>query len=146
MYRHFAIVTVLLTAGVAMFAEGENRQAQATPVVQTAKPAAPVALATTGTQREPGWWDTETDFDNSFVRPMGRLLGGGGNGLIPDLDETLVPGYSPEYLASLSEEERELLLAGLQENGMLVPDIRSRRSAALSAASIRRSGTGSTLD
>jgi hypothetical protein len=60
--------------------------------------------------------------------------------VIPDLTGVTVPGYSDEYLASLSEEERQLLLQGLQENGMLSPEIRGDRSAAIIAASSRRSG------
>jgi len=70
----------------------------------------------------------------------------GASSMIPDLDEIVAPGYSPEYLASLSEEERELLLRGLQENGMLEPDIQSDRSAAIEAASGRRSGAASQED
>ena len=76
---------------------------------------------------------------------MERLIDRAG-GVIPDLDEIVAPGYSPEYLASLSEEERELLLQGLQENGMLEPEIQSDRSAAISAASRRRSGAASRGD
>jgi hypothetical protein len=73
---------------------------------------------------------------------MESLISGAGS-MIPDLDEIVAPGYSPEYLASLSEEERQLLLQGLQDNGMLEPDIQSDRTAAISAASRRRSGAAS---
>ena len=47
MYRHFAIVTLALTTGLAMFAQGENREAQAAqaPRAQPTKPAAPPVLA-----------------------------------------------------------------------------------------------------
>ena len=49
-------------------------------------------------------------------------------------------GYSTEYLASLSEEERELLLKGMRENGLLSEAGRDAREDALVAASRRRSG------
>ncbi len=148
MYRHFAVLTVVLTASLAMFAEGENREARAAPTVQAAKPAAPVALvpaSSTDTSRQAeSWFDADSFSDYGVGGSSDGLFGSENSSVIPDL-EGLAPGYSPEYLASLSEEERELLLSGLQESGMLEPDIRSRRSAALSAASSRRSGS-STVD
>ena len=149
MYRHFAIITLLLTTGLAMFADGENREAQAAQVVHRAPPkaAAPAAFATaspTPAAEQSGGWGAD-DLDNSFGKPMEGLLGGA-SGIIPDLDDVIAPGYSPEYLASLSEEERRMLLPGLQENGMLEPEIQSQRSAAISAASRRRSGASSRGD
>lgn len=150
MYRHFAVLTVVLTACLAMFAEGENREAQAAPAAQAAKPAAPVALvtatSTNAAARAADWSDVDSFSDSGFGGSVDGLFGGGDSSVIPDLDEGLVPGYSPEYLASLSEEERELLLGGLQESGMLEPEIQRRRSAALSAASSRRSGSASADD
>jgi hypothetical protein len=144
MYRHFAILTVALTASLAMFADGENRQAQAAPTRREARPAAPVALVTApsinGSTHAAGWSDIET-YDSGFGGSMEELIGSEDGSVLPDLEEGLVPGYSPEYLASLSEEERNLLLGGLQESGMLEPEVRHRRSAALAAASSRRSGS-----
>ena len=143
MYRHFAVMTLVVTTGLAMFADGENRQAQATQVDRPApRPAVPATIATASpTQQSAGGWGAESEFDSGFGKPMERLISGAGS-VIPDLDEIAAPGYSPEYLASLSEEERELLLRGLQQNGMLEPEIQSDRSAAISAASRRRSGAG----
>lgn len=142
MYRHFAIVTVAITAGLAMFADGENREAQAAQVAEAkpAKRAAPVALVTaspktTRRQEADGWGG----FDVSSS-PVGSPSGGSSRRVGSDFDGIAAPGYSSEYLASLSEEERELLLRGLQENGMLEPDVQSERAAALGAASRRRSG------
>jgi hypothetical protein len=150
MYRHFAVMTLVVTTGLAMFADGEGRQAQATQVGKPApRAAAPAALATASptaaSQQSAGAWGADSDFDNSFGSPMERLIDGASS-MTPDLDEIAAPGYSPEYLASLSEEERELLLHGLQENGMLQPDIQDQRSAAISAASRRRSGVASRGD
>jgi hypothetical protein len=148
MYRHFAIVTLALTTGLAMFAQGENREAQAAHVArpQPAKPAAPAVLATASpsaaSQVSPGAWGSDSEFDNSFGKPMENLIDGASS-LIPDLDAIAAPGYSPEYLASLSAEEREMLLQGLQDNGMLAPDVQEERVTALNAASRRRSGAAS---
>ena len=146
MYRHFAIVTLALTTGLAMFAQGENREVEAAQVArpQPVKSAAPsvLARATPSAQSSSGSWGSDSEFDGSFGRPMENLIEGAGS-LIPDLDALGAPGYSPEYLASLSAEEREMLLQGLQENGMLAPDIQEERVAALNAASRRRSGTAS---
>ena len=146
MYRHFAIVTLALTTGLAMFAQGENREAQAVQVArpQPARSAAPpvLARATPSSQPSAGAWGSDSEFDSSFGRPMESLIDGAGS-LIPDLDAIVAPGYSPEYLASLSAAEREMLLQGLQDNGMLSPDIQEERAAALNAASRRRSGAAS---
>ena len=148
MYRHFAIVTLALTTGLAMFAQGENREAQAAQVARpqpTRSPAPPVlarAAPSSTSQPSASAWGSDSEFDNGFGKPMENLIGGGSS-LIPDLDAIAAPGYSPEYLASLSAEEREMLLQGLQDNGMLAPDIQEERIAALSAASRRRSGAAS---
>jgi hypothetical protein len=116
MYRHFAIVTVVLTVGIAVFAEGESRQDQAAPAVQAAKPPAPPALvtanATNGSTPAASWSDF--DSDSGFGAAMEGPPGGGDNGLIHELEEGTVPGYARGGLATLSEEERELLLGGLQ--------------------------------
>lgn len=149
LYRHFAVVTVLLTAILAMFAEGESLEAQAAAVAQpaSAKPAAQAVLATANgaTRQAPGWWYVDSYSDSDTSGTLSGLIGGD-SGVIPDFGDTEVPGYSPEYLASLTEEERELLLAGLEKNGMLEPEIRDRSSAALAAASSRRSGAASGGD
>src|SRR5688572_28390166 len=105
MYRHFAVVTIVLTLGLAMFAEGEDREAQAASVTPAAKPAAPVTLVAaapaTATPPAPGWWDIDASSDSDLGGSIEGLVGGG-SGVIPDLEGGLVPGYSPDYLASLS--------------------------------------------
>jgi hypothetical protein len=146
MYRHFAVVTLVLTLGLAMFADGENREAREAPM-QTARPrpapqahfAASAARDVEATARAFAT-DMSEDSDNGFGKPMQSMASNLGSSVIPDLSDVTVPGYSQEYLASLSEEERQLLLQGLQESGMLSPEIRGDRSAAIVAASSRRSG------
>ena len=148
MFRHFAIVTLAITAGLAMFADGEGREAQAAQLSRPApaRPAAPATLARApDPEDEFGSWGDESDFDDGggggFGSPTESF--GGGSDYVADLADVMAPGYPPEYLESLSEEERALLLQGLQANGMLTPEIRRQRRAALSAASDRRSGTSS---
>jgi hypothetical protein len=149
MYRHFAVITLLLTTALAMFANGENREAQAAQSPRPAArptPAAAIATRSPTTASQPASaWGFDSDGEGSFGQPMERLISGASS-LMPDLDEVVAPGYSPEYLASLSEEERRLLLQGLQDNGMLDAEIQSDRAAALSAASQRRSGSASAGD
>jgi hypothetical protein len=146
MYRHFAVITLVLTLGLAMFADGESRQAREVPM-QTSRPRpAPQAhFAASRTHDVEATArafanDISEDFDNGFGEPMQSMASNLGSSVIPDVSEVTVPGFSQEYLASLSEEERQLLLQGLQENGMLSPEIRGDRSAAIVAASSRRSG------
>jgi hypothetical protein len=115
-FRHFAIVTLALTTTLAMFAEGENREVQPAgiqpgaaeekqaPAIVRREPAQASAPASFG-------WNDDSDVDGGFGQPMERLLGTGGSSLIPE-EARSGAGYSPEYLASLSEEERELLLRG----------------------------------
>lgn len=125
MYRHFAIITVVLTAGLAMFADGENREARAAPATPTAKPAAPVTLATAAPTAEsrpsPGWWDGEPEFDNDFGQPAEPVSGSGSSSELADATATPSPRRSPAGPASLTEEERELLLAGLQNGATPAP-------------------------
>jgi hypothetical protein len=120
-YRHFAIVTLALTVGLAMFADGENREAQAAQVARPkpAPSATPVAFAspsaTAGTQRAPHGWD-DSDSTGGFGEPMQRLLGGSDSGLIPGPD-TAHPSQPPaDYLATLSREERERLLQEMRRS------------------------------
>ena len=156
MYRHFALVTVALTAGVAMFADGENREARATQVEERAEPgaapqqgAAKVAepAIARGTRRLRHRFAQEMgEFDTSFGAPMDRALGSLGTYTAEMVSEVAQAGYSDAYLSSLGGEERDLLLEGLAREGLLSQDERERRSAALIAASEARSGAPSADD
>jgi hypothetical protein len=152
MYRHFAVVTLVLTLGLAMFADGENRQAREVPVPASRPHSAPPAKFAAPTVHELDSQarafarDMSGDFDNGFGKPMQRMASRFGSSVVPDLTGVSVPGYSQEYLASLSEEEQQLLLQGLQDNGMLSPEIRREQNAAIIAASSRRSGEAAQAD
>lgn len=117
LYRHFAVATLLLTATVAMFAEGENRQAQAASAASgppaAAPPAMRIAASHQAPQPAPDWWEVDSSSDAEIAPVDGDTGFGSENGA--------APGDSPDYAGSLSESERELLLAGTQESGLLDP-------------------------
>ena len=148
-YRHFAMVTVLLTTGIAMFAEGENREAAvidtapaeaSTPAYAAAAPE-PAIVRRPPARRSSSGRSGFDGFDASFGPPMDTPLGSTGAYASASLTETAPTGYSERYLESLSAEERNLLLAGLATEGLLSPEERQRKSAALIAASESRSGS-----
>ena len=152
MYRHFALVTVLLTTGVAMFAEGENREALAAQVEEHDAPpqesAGEVPKATIA-RRAPQHHRFGQDidgFDVVFGAPMDRALGSFGTYTTAVASEVAQAGYSDAYVASLDPQERDLLLKGLANEGLLSPEQRERTSAALTAASQVRSGGSAAND
>jgi hypothetical protein len=116
LYRHFAIVTVVIAAGLALFAEGDNREAQAAQVAPAppARDPSPPGIAwagpTTMADSSAGGWD-EVDFDSSFGAPMDAPLGD--SGAKPELDED--SASPPSGPATLSPSERDVLLRGLRE-------------------------------
>ena len=121
MYRHFAVVTVALTGTLAFFAEGERGKADgAAPVAQISSET-PEAAARQVAAPEPapqtGWADDggTFDFDTSFGNPMG---GSTVSSYLPSFGGEMFAarGYSPEYLALLSDEERRALEAELAAN------------------------------
>lgn len=121
MYRHFAVVTVALTGTIAFFAEGERGRADgASPVAQTSEEM-PVAAtgqsAAIAPAAETAWADDSGgfDFDSSFGAPMAPSTA---SSYLPSLDGGAFAalGYSPEYLALLSDEERRALEAELANN------------------------------
>ncbi len=121
LYRHFAVVTLVLTLGLAMLAEGENHEVQAARVAppQPAPSATPAAFAapsaTAAPQRTPRGWDDQ-DADDGFGQPMQRLFSGGGSGAMTESTAAATGQIPPDYLASLSEAERERLLQGVRES------------------------------
>jgi len=149
MYRHFALVTVLLTTGVAMFAEGENREALAAQVEEHEEPDAiphesaakvPKATIARRTPQHHRFGQHIDGFDVVFGAPMERALGSLGTYTTAVASEVAQAGYSDAYLDSLGAEERDLLLKGLAKEGLLAPEQRERTTAALTAASHVRSG------
>jgi hypothetical protein len=157
MYRHFAVVTLLLTLSVAFFADGENREAvaaqasekrQATKLRREsyARFGAPKLgaqqAATTGRFSE-----DDGAADVAFGTPTAAMpLGTAPSSASMSDDPLLRAGYPRAYLDKLSPEERRKLLEGLRASGMLSDDARRAQGAALSAASARRSGSPASAD
>jgi hypothetical protein len=132
-----------------MFVDGENREALAAHIEEAGPRADPVPANSTRLEAAPGrarpveFASDGALSDDTFGRPMDRpYLRRSSTSVLPPTAaaQASLAGYSEEYLASLSEAERARLLAGLEEQGMLSPDERERRSAALVEASYRRSG------
>lgn len=147
MYRHFALVTVLLTTGIAMFAEGENREATAPRLENGSDEPAPQPEATSEPARRaagtPARRPSTGGFDGggmAFGMPMDKALGSVTAPVTGVGWEEEPGGYSERYLASLGADERDRLLKGLEDEGMLSPEERERKSAALVSASHSRSG------
>jgi hypothetical protein len=152
MYRHFALVTVLLTAVMAMFASGENRNAATAHIeTQTAEnevrreSQARFGAPKIGGSPAPTVRNFPDDI-GEFGRPMDNPRESLSGSVMARQERAEAAGYSPEYLASLSPAEREMLLKGLEENGMLSEEVRAERGAALAAASSRRSGAPTSGD
>jgi len=155
MYRHFALVTVLLTGTIAMFADGENREAAAAQIEQqqeqetreqqaSAKAAAPtIERRVTVRQRFARHSRAFDGFDPSFGAPMDKTPASRGSYTAQAASPVAQTGYSDSYLASLDPNERALLLDGLEKDGMLSPQERERKTAALIASSEARSGAPS---
>ena len=155
MYRHFAIVTVALTAAIALFANGENREAVAAQIEERQQQeeleqksrerfGKPTIRRSSRKPRPARFSDSGAEFDESFGRPMDQMVSHNRRSLGTSEQErtpAAQAGYSDQYLATLSEEERKLLLAGLEKEGLLSPTERERKIAALVAASERRSGS-----
>jgi hypothetical protein len=155
LYRHFAVVTLALTAFLALFATGENaelneaaRQAQS-PQSSTPRPAqtpryGDPQLARRGAN---GSFGEEAKANGEFGQPS---IGSGGD------SRTIAPrnlparnsenaGFTQAYLDSLSEEELAALLQAMRDGGI---DDGERRQAmaVMETASRRRSGRPATAD
>lgn len=121
LYRHFAAVTLAVTLGLAMFADGENREARAaqTTRLEPAPPPKPATFATPSPRSDdrptPRWWNAESDFDREFGSPMDRRGRSGGSSIVPEM----VPAApSAEAPRPLTRTERELLLKRLRESAL----------------------------
>jgi hypothetical protein len=150
MYRHFAAVTVLLTATLALFAEGPPHAAAVDrvdkqPHKTEPQPEGPSTFSpATGTEGPDLSTGQFGDDSGPFGTPMDNPAGGRSSSVVLASETLHSTPLSPQYLASLDELEREMLLQGLRENGMLSDDIRQHRTAALMAASENRSGPPSS--
>ena len=143
MYRHFAVVTLAVTGLLALFAEGENAKA-----VSRQSPERDAKLEAQAVEepnnspepmvQQPGgvWGDDGGTFGDA-------TLGGPGfrsaaSSWWPQLSTR---GYSPDYLARMTDEERTALEVAIAENtGVSATENRSE-IARLENASRLRSGS-----
>lgn len=157
LYRHFAVVTLALTAFLALFASGENEELrqQSNQVHAPQRTAAAPAASATPAYGEAqlrradsggGGFGEEAGMDNSFGRPT--IAGGDSRFIV----STALPaagsenaGFTDDYLDHLSEEELEALLRAMREGG-LEDSERRQASAVMEAASRRRSGMERVVD
>ena len=137
MYQHFAVVTVLLTAGIAVFADDDQQQDVQAQMLQREQAARDAGQSV----KKYGEPKLVNKFENSRSQPTGGGSfdesvpdfgvpmdnpGGGNSGIIPgDLPQhrrMAVPsGYNAQYgisedeLAKLSDEERKKLLEQIKQ-------------------------------
>ena len=141
MYRHFAIVTIALTAAVALFADGESRNAVAERVadhqreIQDRRGKHVVAKAP---QLAGNPAPLADDTANAFGTPSAGRYAVRTSGTTP-FEALIAAGYSRDYVESLSAEDRQHLLAALHGGGAAAPD-HAADAAALASASAARSG------
>ena len=156
MYQHFAAVTVVMTAGIALFADGENREAMATHIEERERERELQALSAeiTGTRelvrrddRTRGTWGAETgpngapmDNPQSSSASSRRSSGGGGR---TRARRATIPGYDRAFIESLSEEEYRALVGSLpaEYRGTAEAGPTPEQMAALENASRRRAGS-----
>ncbi len=142
MYRHFAVVTVVCTALLAMFADDGTSAAAGhqapDPAKEQATPEAPEAQQLAQVQQPRGVWGSEDggSFGSSSfapARPFSSMASG--------LQAGIFGRQPPDYLARLSVSEREALLKAIADNGSDGSSLASARKASLEDASRRRSGS-----
>lgn len=153
LYKHFAAVTILMTAAIAMFADEDHRSvaeaAQAREVQsRPATPAAPAygqaTLARAEPQQTGGAWGS--DSNNGFGSPMMNPGGGGNRSSVArravSTSRQPLPNMTPQEVAALSEEEYERLRALYAAAGAIEDVDRSAQMSEVEAASARRMGHG----
>ncbi|WP_271077992.1 hypothetical protein [Aurantiacibacter sp. MUD61] len=150
MYKHFAVVTLSMTAAIAMFADSDQREAIEAETAITYVEQTEVAPSD---RRVGGMVDARQErTQGSFGSENGGFgggsssPGGGGSWSVADSrsqGRISVPGYTRGWIDSLTDEQYESFLASLP------PELRDPEAAREQAirASARRSGRrGSSAD
>jgi len=148
MYKHFAVATVSLTAGIAMFADADNRDAVATHVEEHEERAR-LQQASAEITTSPELIRRDQGNRGSFGEEAGisgaptvttQANNSGYAGPARSAGRISVAGYDQAYIDALSEDDYRIFLeavpAASQRSG---GDTASQRSA-IEAASARRSG------
>lgn len=158
MYRHFAAVTIVSTMVMALFADGESRNAVAREAIK------PTSTASASTSQRPsvllvkhslsrGSFSSGDEFDGSYGQPMDGSSSDFG-GSLPD-DVAVLPGSGmpagfttygvpASEWEKLTEEQKKKLIARYRaaKKAEMEPD-RAKQVDTLLAASMERSGAGS---
>ena len=149
MYRHFAVLTLLLTASVAFFADGESREVVAAQVAETKQENAVrrqsyarFGAPKLGAQQPDAvgrFSEDDGGPDLAFGTPAaGVPIVNAASGVMASDDPLVRAGYPRAYLDKLSPEERLKLLESLQAS--------RSQGLSLAAASARRSGARAGAD
>ena len=152
MYRHFAIFTVAITAAMALFADGENREAVASEIAKQrpVQPGGAVGTLVRKELRPTGGFGPDETFDSSFGAPADGS-GASQTGFIPsdfapDQGNGLPEGYtiygiSAADWAKLTEEQKKALIARYEaEQAAAESPARTEQIESLVAASRARAG------
>jgi hypothetical protein len=161
MYRHFAMVTVAATMTVALFNNGESRDAVAREVAvhqRSATPAGSALVRRDGKPPAPKYSSDDVGFDADFGQPTDRVGATPQDSGYSPADYVARPnggaptgftryGVSAEAWATLTPEMRKVLIA--REKARLAaaatPE-RERQVDALLAASRARSGAAASTN
>jgi len=145
-YHHFAAVTLAVTATLALFAEGESRNA-ASPVEQIADEGSRTEEAAEPklelAQPSSRGWAPDPVLPPAMATQVVAARTPSFSAGLP-LENLESAGFSRAYLEALNEEERLKLIEGLEQSGMLNAEQRQRQSSLLLEASARRSGAAAT--
>lgn len=126
LYKHFAVATLAVTTALAMFADGENRQARASQIEAPA-PAAEQppeefvrAPEPPRKSRASSQWYSASAFAGTFGQPMNQAFGLAETGIIPGEAE-MTGREEPAGQVGLTQTDRELLLRQLRESRAVQP-------------------------
>ncbi|MWV28155.1 hypothetical protein [Aurantiacibacter rhizosphaerae] len=149
LYKHFAAVTITLTAAIAMFADADQRAAANTPPPDTVVTRQVEEIPRYGRailERAEGGMEGSFGGDNTdggYGQPM---IGAGGDNRSAIVKRPAhtgrqpLPNMTPEEVAALSVEEYERLRALYVRAGVIEDVDRSAQMSEIEAASARRAG------
>jgi hypothetical protein len=152
-YRHFAVITVAVTLLVAVFADGENREALAQSAAAQSGSTHAIRIEKPKKKERDG--QAEGSFGTTggqFGAPMVSPGGSRDDNLRTTGPQQVAASYNPSGLsdeewAKLSPAKREELVRKLREQRYgASPEARSREVANMVAASAGRSGSNSSDD
>lgn len=152
MYKHFAVITFVLTALLALLASGGPEETAAeptprstqssTPPITSPTPAYGAAEMDTGGKIEAGnGYQVYQEYDTGSERsPSGRAAIGEIGATTMARAGSENAGFTREYLDSLTDEELDELLRQLRAAGVEDPATRAQVMQLLETGSRRRSG------